>query len=75
MSIQNTYDTLVGVARRDAESVTLVCLESMKVNSHLCILERGKEVTEARVTALEELGSQTKKEENLLASLQGNTFR
>jgi hypothetical protein len=53
-SIYNAYENLVGAARRDTESVTLAHLESAKANSHLRILERGKAVTEARVTALEE---------------------
>jgi hypothetical protein len=48
-------------------------VESVKSNSHLRILEQGKEVTRARVAALEEeLGGRTK--EKLLASLRNNTF-
>lgn len=55
--------------------MTLAHLESAKAISHLCILERGKEVAVSRVTVLEEkLCGRTKKEEKLLASLQGNTF-
>lgn len=72
-SIQNAYGNLVGAARRDTESVALAHLESAKVNSHLRILERGKAIAEARVMTLEEeLNGRTKKEEKLLASLQGN---
>jgi hypothetical protein len=50
-SIQNAYDTMVRPTRRDAESMTLAHLESEKANSYLRILELGKEVAEARVTA------------------------
>jgi hypothetical protein len=39
--------------------------EIIKVNSHLRILERGKEVVEAQVATLEEeLGGRTKKRRN-----------
>lgn len=65
---------MVEAARRDAKSATLARLESVKANSHLRILEQGKEAAEAQVMALEEdLGGRTK-EEKLLVSLQGNTF-
>lgn len=61
---------MVGVARTDAELVALARLENVKKDSCLCILEQGKEVTKARVMALEEeMGCRTKKEEKLLASL------
>jgi hypothetical protein len=74
--IQNTYDALVGVARRDAESTTVARLKNVKRDSFLHIIERGKEVAEAHVMTLEEeLGGRTKKEEKPMASLQGNTFR
>lgn len=73
MSIQNAYENLVGATRRDTVSATLARLESAKANSRPHMLERGKAVAEARVTALEEeLNDRTKKEEKLLASLQGN---
>jgi hypothetical protein len=69
VSIQNTYDVLVGVVRRDAELMALPRLKIVK-DSYLRTLERGKEVVDGRVTTLEEeLGDQTKKEEILLASL------
>jgi hypothetical protein len=74
-SIQNAYDALIEVARRHVELVALACLENMRKETDLHILEQGKEITEARAVALEELGGRTKKEEKLLASLQGNTFQ
>jgi hypothetical protein len=73
-SIQDTHNALVETTRRDAEMTTLTYLKSVKASSHLRILERGREVTEARVAALEELVGRTKKEGKLLASLQGNVF-
>lgn len=44
------------------------------MNSHPSILERGKEVAEAQVAALEEELGGRNKEEKLLASLHGNIF-
>jgi hypothetical protein len=73
-SIQDAHNALVETTRRDAEMTTLTYLKSAKASSHLRILERGREVTEARVAALEELVGRTKKEEKLLAYLQGNAF-
>jgi hypothetical protein len=45
---------LAEATRRDADLVALVRLECTKAVSRLRILERGKEVVEARVMALEE---------------------
>lgn len=67
--IQNAYDALVGVVRRDAESVALARLKIVK-GSCLRTLDRGKEVVDGGVTTLEEeLGYRAKKEKILLASL------
>jgi hypothetical protein len=73
--IHDAYDALVETTRRDAKLATLAHLGSVKVSSLLRILERGKEVAEARVATLEEeLGGRTKKEEKLLASWQGSAL-
>lgn len=39
VSIQNAYDALVRVARRDVESTSLACLEIVKKVYHLYTLE------------------------------------
>lgn len=66
---------LAEATTRDAESVALVRLECTKVVSRLHVLEQGKEVPEARVVALEEeMSGPVKKEEKLLASLEGRVL-